>query len=133
MNEDTKKALEESILHWQENLIAPLSCVKIGSAACALCKHFPGTDDYVNFSRYARMDRGERELCPVAKITSQSACNNTPWRQRRHGLRAREHISISHDKRSLEACFRKAAQNMLNTLIKIRNEYIHDSDDEATT
>ena len=66
MSEETRKALEESIQHWEENLEAAKAGEKFNfySEDCALCSLFEGDDC---------------EGCPVAEKACDVQCEGSPW------------------------------------------------------
>ena len=60
MNEETKKALENSIKKWED--IVEEEGVDEGSSNCALCKRFAACQN-----------------CPVMKRTNRLGCHDTPY------------------------------------------------------
>ena len=104
MDAKTRKALEASIKHWQENVAAetPMGA-STSSDACALCKSF--------FDNYC-------EGCPVFDKTGKGECGDTPYKTAHDTLR---YWQIENTERSKSA-WRKAAQAELDFLISLRPE-----------
>jgi hypothetical protein len=69
MDDKQRKALEDSILHWEENLElareGKLQGTSIACGACACC------------AAYAHNDACEG--CPIAAYTDLPGCMETPW------------------------------------------------------
>ncbi len=67
-----RKAIEQSIIHWKENLDLVLHNGRlrhqdIGSQSCPLCQ----LKSQLNYSSCI--------FCPVYKATGESGCKETPW------------------------------------------------------
>lgn len=67
MDEETRKALVESICHWVDNYLSyrELNNVALGPNDCALCQRF-------FFREYCYG-------CPVKTATGTTCCRNTPY------------------------------------------------------
>jgi len=78
MDISTLKALQESILHWKENLARAKAekwdDVHIHAEDCALCKMFSTHTEDTCVG------------CPVADKAGEASCNNTPYYDVRHSL-----------------------------------------------
>lgn len=72
MDKKTKKALEASIRHWEENYNAEVpSQVSLGTRACALCGLFA--------KRVKLRGLQCSDKCPVKAVSGKDACKNTPY------------------------------------------------------
>ena len=70
MNNDTLKALKDSIKHWEQNYRRRLpKNVVVGPGACALCVLF--TNEYTTIRACGS--------CPVGNKTGVTLCINTPY------------------------------------------------------
>lgn len=90
MNTKTRKALQESIAHWERHATGKSRPEEgVHSEDCALCDLF--------------LDNDNCQGCPVQKKTHSPLCQNTPWRAASdafdHGLGSKQ--------------FRAAARRML--------------------
>ena len=65
-------ALEDSIIHWRENITLGVEGASIAMEDCALCQMY--------------YDRGECTNCPVRKKTGRKRCNGTPYYEAAHYL-----------------------------------------------
>lgn len=71
MDADTLRALEESITHWEKNVVASSPYeVTLGGASCALCHKF-----VYNVTESIPACSG----CPVYEHTGFSSCRNSPY------------------------------------------------------
>ena len=80
MNPDTKTALEASIKHWEENVAAHPSEMRVYADDCALCQRF--MRQRFNYSAIGGENnrcRDDSELCPVHAKTGKTMCRGTPW------------------------------------------------------
>ena len=64
MKEKVRKALEESIIHWQENA-AGEGDMRFGPSGCRLCQ----------------ISAGDCSGCPVRDKIGEAGCRNTPWEE----------------------------------------------------
>lgn len=117
MDNKTKKALEASIKHWEENAAAETpDDVKITHLDCALCGLFFVGD----------CDEGNGcEGCPVYEFTGVEGCKDTPYQ---NAYRARNAWSSAHTGHVLsqteaaEKAFRAAARVEIRFLKGLRDE-----------
>jgi hypothetical protein len=84
MNPETLKALQESIVHWEENLNKvkrgdKLLLLDIHGEKCALCVRFSRGVHSNTFSCGLQHPDHSTEYCPITLATGESACQNTPW------------------------------------------------------
>lgn len=69
MNKETKKALEASISHWEDNVNAEnFDAISIDGSSCALCSLFFNLSTYKCYG------------CPVFLHTGEHSCRGTPWK-----------------------------------------------------
>ena len=115
MDAKTAKALEASILHWQENAAAETPTqAEISSDGCALCKIF-----------YERTNEADPDGpcfgCPVRARSRRSECASTPWRKAASAWFVWEDDPMSPGARNN---FRVAAQAEIDFLISLREPIV---------
>lgn len=110
MKDETKTAIDESILYWEENLASAkagtLRVEDISDDVCALCIRFPGCATW------------DGERCPIYIETGSSGCKKSPWVEVDAALEERFRGG-----KSLKSCDRrlvKAVKAELNFLKSLR-------------
>ncbi len=78
MKKKARRALEESIAHWEEVVADPVT-ERIGPSQCALCHKYRRVEPLKIFSLRTPTFKPVCDGCPVKERTGQDACQGTPY------------------------------------------------------